>query len=184
MSKTKLRRSLLKARQSLPEAAWREKSDRICQHLQASPQFCQAQTILAYFSIRQEPNLSLLFNDSQKLWGFPRCVAKSLLWHSWKPGQDLQKGDYGIFEPKADSTRLQPNDVDLILVPAVACDKSGYRLGYGGGFYDRMLSLPEWAAKPTIGIIFKLADLAELPVDNWDVKLHGVCTESGLRMTQ
>lgn len=96
----------------------------------------------------------------------------------------MQTGAYGIFEPKADSTRLQPHDVDLILVPAVACDQSGYRLGYGGGFYDRMLSLPEWAAKPTIGIVFKLADLAELPVDNWDVKLHGICTESGLRMTQ
>lgn len=184
MNKAKLRRSLLKSRQSLPEEAWRDKSDRICEHLQASPQFKQAQTILAYFSIRQEPELSLLFKDSKQRWGFPKTVDKSLLWHSWKPGQDLQKGNYGIFEPLADSPTLQPNDVDLILVPAVACDKSGYRLGYGGGFYDRMLSLPEWAAKPTIGIIFELADLRELPVDEWDVKLHGVCTESGLRMTQ
>ncbi len=168
----------------MPEGEWREKSDRICHHLQASPQFRQAQTILAYFSIRQEPELSLLFKDSQKLWGFPRCVDKSLLWHSWQPVQDLQKGDYGIFEPKADSPTLLPEQVDLILVPAVACDKPGYRLGYGGGFYDRMLGLPEWATKPTIGIIFKFAELPELPIDEWDVKLHGVCTESGLRMTE
>lgn len=184
LNKAKLRRALLKTRQSMAVEEWREKSDRICQHLQASPQFTQAQTILAYFSIRQEPELRSLFKDSKQRWGFPRTVEKSLLWHSWKPGEPLQMGDYGIFEPKVDSPSLQPDDVDLILVPAVACDKQGYRLGYGGGFYDRMLSLPEWAAKPTIGIIFKLADLAELPVDEWDVKLQGVCTESGLRMTK
>lgn len=184
MNKAKLRRSLLKTRQLMPEAEWREKSDRICHYLKASPQFLQAQTILAYFSIRQEPELSLLFNNSRQRWGFPRIVGKSLLWHSWKLGEPLQKGDYGIFEPKADSPALEPDHVDLILVPAIACDHKGYRLGYGGGFYDRMLSLPEWAAKPTIGIIFKLADLPELPVDEWDVKLHGVCTESGLRMTK
>lgn len=184
MNKAKLRRSLLKTRQLMPEGEWREKSDRICEHLQASPRFRQAQTILAYFSIRQEPELSHLFKEASQRWGFPRCVDKSLLWHSWKPGQDLQKGNYGIFEPNADSPTLEADQVDLILVPAVACDKPGYRLGYGGGFYDRMLSLPEWAMKPTIGIIFKLADLPELPVDEWDVKLHGVCTEGGLRMTQ
>jgi 5-formyltetrahydrofolate cyclo-ligase len=47
-----------------------------------------------------------------------------------------------------------------------------------------MLSLPEWVEKPTIGIIFESAYLPQLPVDDWDKKLHGVCTESGLKMAQ
>lgn len=162
---------------------WRQKSDRICFHLAASSLFAQAHTILAYFSFRQEPDLSSLFT-SQQLWGFPRCLDKSLSWHSWQPGEPLQTGNYGIFEPLADSPTFSPNQVDLILVPAVACNPQGYRLGYGGGFYDRMLSLPQWASKPTIGIVFDFAYLPQLPVDDWDRKLAGVCTESGLKMAQ
>lgn len=183
LSKAQLRRSLLKARQSMTMDEWREKSDRICFHLQSSPLFAQSQTILAYFSFRQEPDLNSLFKDSQQQWGFPRCVDKSLSWHSWQPGEPLQTGNYGIFEPLSDSPTLQPDQVDLILVPAVACEVQGFRLGYGGGFYDRMLSLPQWETKPTIGIVFEFAYLPQLPVDNWDRQLHGVCTEIGLRIT-
>lgn len=168
----------------MPVDEWREKSDRICFHLQSSPLFAQSQTILAYFSFRQEPDLHPLFKDSQQQWGFPQCVDKSLSWHSWKPGEPLQTGNYGIFEPTSDSPSLNPDQVDLVLVPAVACEVGGYRLGYGGGFYDRMLSLPAWEKKPTIGIVFEFAYLPQLPVDDWDRKLHGVCTEIGLRMTQ
>ena len=64
MDKVDLRRILLKQRQSLSVTQWREKSDRICQHLQQSPVFTQAQTILAYFSFRQEPDLSPLFKNT------------------------------------------------------------------------------------------------------------------------
>ena len=58
----------------MPIEEWRQKSDRIALHLQASPLFAQAQTILAYFSFRQEPDLSLLFSDS-RVFGFPRCLG-------------------------------------------------------------------------------------------------------------
>jgi 5-formyltetrahydrofolate cyclo-ligase len=162
----------------MPVEDWREKSDRICSHLQSSPLFIQAQTILAYFSFRQEPDLSPLFKDSKHRWGFPRCQGKSLSWHSWKPGEPLQTGAYGIFEPHRFSN-ITANEVDLILVPAVACDQRGYRLGYGGGFYDRMLSSPEWASKPTIGIVFEFAYLPYLPIDSWDKPLQAICTETG-----
>lgn len=169
-------------RQSMSFMTWREKSDRVCTHLQASPSFQSAKTILAYFSFRHEPDLSLLFQDTQQLWGFPRCVNKSLLWHSWKPGEERQKGRYGIFEPTVNSPSLQAQDADLILVPAVACDERGYRLGYGGGYYDRLLSQREWQSKCTIGIVFESAYLPQLPIEPWDIPLHGVCTEAGLKM--
>jgi 5-formyltetrahydrofolate cyclo-ligase len=184
MEKAELRHSLLKSRQSMPVEEWREKSDRLCSHLQSSSLFTQAQTILAYFSFRQEPDLSPLFTSTQHRWGFSRVEGKSLFWHSWKPGEQRKKGTYGIFEPSPDSPTLEPDEVDLILVPAVACDLRGYRLGYGGGFYDRMLSSPKWQVKPTVGIVFEFAYLAQLPIDAWDRQLHGVCTEIGLRMTK
>ena len=180
-NKTELRRVLLKQRQSLPLEEWREKSDRICSHLKSSLLFTQSKTILAYFSFRQEPDLSPLFTDTQKRWGFPRCLGKSLSWHSWQPTEALQMGAYGILEPQVDSPILEPDAVNLILVPAVACDVRGYRLGYGGGYYDRLLSSSEWASKPTIGIVFAEAYFPHLPIEPWDIQLHHVCTDNGLR---
>ena len=178
LTKTELRKSLLKTRKSLSPEAWREKSDRICNHLQNSPPFTQAKTILAYFSCRQEPDLSPLFTTPKK-WGFPRCVGKDISWHVWQPGDALHTGAYGIVEPLPDAPKIEDSEVDLILVPAVGCDLRGYRLGYGGGYYDRMLSKTEWESKVAIGIIFEFALIAQLPVDSWDRSLHGICTESG-----
>ena len=169
----------------MPQEEWRHKSDRIVTQLQeASSLFTSAQTILAYFSFRGEPDLSPLFKETRHRWGFPRCVGDSLSWHIWRPGDTLQTGAYGILEPDPDAPTLQPAEVDLIFVPAVACDYQGYRLGYGGGYYDRLLSSVEWATKPTIGIVFDFAYLAQLPVDHWDKPLQAVCTETNLRMTQ
>ncbi|HBK99569.1 MAG TPA: 5-formyltetrahydrofolate cyclo-ligase [Microcoleaceae bacterium UBA10368] len=178
LTKTELRRSLLQTRKSLSPEAWREKSDRICNHLQNSPLFTQAKTILAYFSFRQEPDLSPLFTTPQK-WGFPRCVGKDLSWHIWQPGDALHTGIYGILEPLPDAPKIDQSEVDLILIPALGCDLRGYRLGYGGGYYDRMLSKAEWESKVAIGMIFEFALIAQLPVDSWDQPLHGICTESG-----
>lgn len=183
--KAALRKTLLKTRRSLSSEEWREKSDRLCTHLHQWPELVKARTILAYFSFRQEPDLSPLFhqhrvNPSQR-WGFPCCVGQSLIWHSWSPGDrlPLQQGAYGILEPHPDAPILTPSDVDLLLVPSVACDRRGYRLGYGGGFYDRLFSQSEWMAKPAIGIVFDFAVLPELPLDPWDRPLAGVCTEVG-----
>jgi 5-formyltetrahydrofolate cyclo-ligase len=181
MNKSALRKQLLQARRSLAVTDWQAKSQRICDYLQQSTQFRQAQTVLAYFSFRQEPNLSPLFTP-EKTWGFPRCVNHSLVWHCWSPQSPLplQAGAYGIPEPDSDLPTLTPKQVDLILVPAVACDRRGYRLGYGGGFYDRLFSHPDWATKPAIGIIFDLAYHPHLPNDPWDKPLTAVCTESGI----
>lgn len=176
LTKTQLRQDLLKKRRALPLKQWQEKSDCLCRHLQTCPLYQQAKTILAYFSVHQEPDLRSLFNPS-KIWGFPRCVENSLIWHQWQVNQPLNRGKYGILEPYEDYPLLTPNSVDLILVPAVACDRRGYRLGYGGGYYDRLFSHNDWKSIPTLGIIFDFAYLSKLPTDPWDCSLKGLCTE-------
>ena len=178
MNKKQLRQQILTKRKSLPEAVWREKSDRLCENVQKLTLFSQAKTVLAYTSFRQEPDLTPLF-PTKDSWGLPRCVGKSLVWHCWQPSEPLEKGAYGILEPNPNSPTLEAQNVDLILIPAVGCDRRGYRLGYGGGFYDRLLSSPQWQDKPTIGIVFAFALVSELPVDSWDKPLGGVCTEEG-----
>ncbi len=187
MLKKELRSSLLKKRRSMSETEWREKSDRLCRYLENFSLFQTAKTVLAYFSFRQEPDLSLLFTNigekttfSPKTWGFPRCIEKSLSWHIWQPENSLQKGAYGILEPESNAPLLESSEVDLILVPAVACNVNNYRLGYGGGFYDRMLSKQEWASKPTIGIVFEFAYLKAFPIVSWDKPIDFVCTVNGI----
>lgn len=179
--KVELRRNLIKQRQSLAEQEWREKSQDICTNLSNSQLFRQAKTVLAYFSFRQEPDLSFLFSDNTKIWGFPRCVDKSLEWHIWTPQTEIISGKYGISEPHPDASIINYHQVDLILVPCVACDYQDYRLGYGGGYYDRLLSSPNWESIPTIGVVFDFAYLPQLPVETWDKKLDFICTEIGLK---
>ena len=177
--KADLRRRLLKARQAIPPQQWRQKSDRICAHLQTWPTFQSARCILTYCSFRNEPDLSPLMNYL-RYWGLSRCVGKQMIWHQWLGAKSLQTGKYGITEPIADAPEIHPDMVDLILVPAVACDVTGYRLGYGGGYYDRMLTKPQWRRKPTVAIVFEYARLPKVPRDVWDRPMQGICTESGL----
>ncbi len=136
---------------------------------------------MSYFSFRKEPDLSQLTNNNLgKKWGFPRCVDKDLIWHLWTPQNEIQRGIYGIKEPISSLPQPSPQEVDLILIPAIACDRQGYRLGYGAGYYDRMLTKKEWQNKPTIGIIFDFAYISQLPIDSWDRKLDYICTENGI----
>lgn len=179
LNKSALRREILQQRQSLSPAQWQVKSNQICDRLKSITQFKEAQTILAYFSVRQEPDLTPLFN-LDKNWAFPRCVGKSLVWHLWQPGTELNTGKYAIQEPCENSTTVDPATADLILVPTVACDAQGYRLGYGGGFYDRLLSCEQNLNAPTIGIVFDFAYGVQLARDPWDMKLNFICTETKL----
>ena len=175
------RRALLKARQKIPPRISQEKSNSICQHLQNWPVFARSHLTLTYCSFRGEPNLAPLFQQ-QHLWGLPRCESQTLVWHRWFPTSPwaLRPGTYGITEPDPSSPLIDPAQVDLILIPCVACDINGYRLGYGGGFYDRMLTDSRWANKITIGIVFEYARLPQVPRESWDIPLSGICTESGL----
>jgi 5-formyltetrahydrofolate cyclo-ligase len=179
VSKQQLRQQIFRQRLSLSSEERQTKSMKIADRLQNHFLFARSTTILAYFSFRGEPDLSCLFlNNSEIEWGFPRCKGKSLTWHYWQSGDLLVPGKYGILEPHLDSTKIEPSSVDLILVPSVACDRQKYRLGYGGGYYDRLLKSPEWSQIPTIGIVFDFAYLTQLPTDSWDIQLNCICTES------
>jgi 5-formyltetrahydrofolate cyclo-ligase len=177
-TKKELRKRILEQRQSLTASEWQARSLQIASQLQKHFLFARSTTILAYFSFRGEPDLSSLFlNSSAIKWGFPR-IDGTLNWHYWQPGDALIAGKYGILEPHPESLKIQPSSVDLILVPTVACDRQKYRLGYGGGYYDRLLSSLEWSQIPTIGITFDFAYLTQLPADSWDIQLNCICTET------
>jgi 5-formyltetrahydrofolate cyclo-ligase len=184
LTKKTLRSQLLKQRKALCVNEWRSRSDAICQNLAELEWVQNAQTILVYLSHCQEPDLSPLWMHyfRHKRWGIARCVEKNLVWHECNLTQPnhLQAGAYGILEPLPTLPVIKADTVDLILVPAVGCDRQGFRLGYGGGFYDRLFSDSTWAKIPTIGIVFKFAYLDRLIPDLWDYPLRAVCTEDGV----
>ena len=183
--KVNLRRSLLQQRKSLTVEMWQEKSQKICENLSNFSLYQQAQTILTYISFRQEPDLQYLVtldakSDQSKKWGLPRCQGEILTWHEWQIDDQLIKNHYGILEPAVNTAIILPEQVDLILVPAIACDHEKYRLGYGGGFYDRLFTSPAWQKQPRIGIVFDFAYIDHVPRDEWDMPLSGICTERGV----
>ena len=113
---------------------------------------------------------------------FPRVIAKdaALEFHLVPDGEILHPGAYGIHEPLAHWPRAIP---DILLVPLLAYDDHGYRLGYGGGYYDRTLADLSGAALPqarAIGIAYAGQRMDFLPHDAHDYPLHAVLTETGL----
>ncbi len=181
--KQKLRQQAITARQNLSLQVWQQQSLEICNRLAKWEKLRRARVILAYISFRREPDLRYLWNKfPDKIWGFPRCTGKELDWYQVNPtdlSQETEVGIYGIAEPLTCLPKVALNQVDLVLVPSVACDRRGYRLGYGGGFYDRFLAERSIEA---IGITFADYHLEHLPSEVWDVPLTVVCTEEGIQL--
>ncbi len=181
MVKAELRQNLLRSRMALSPELYQEYSDRLCGHLQKFllAHVLPGQTILAYQPHRQEPDLSQLFHSSYQ-WGFPRCLPhRQLAWHLWQPGEPLLHNFYGLAEPLATANLISP-DAATLLIPMVGFDIKGYRLGYGGGYFDRLLASSEWQHALKIGIAFDSALVPKIPIDPWDLPLHRIFTESGM----
>lgn len=94
------------------------------------------------------------------------------------PGSDLAAGKYGVREPRPECPDVPFAELDLLLVPGVAFDPAGNRLGRGGGFYDRMLALT--TAAVSCGVGFDEQIVSGVPVEPHDVKLHYVLTPAEL----
>lgn len=90
----------------------------------------------------------------------------------WAPGDALEPGRYGLRQPSTAALEIDP---DIVLVPLLAFDSRLHRLGQGAGYYDRALARLSGAWR--IGIAWSVQQVAAVPVDRWDVALHGVATE-------
>ena len=113
---------------------------------------------------------------------FPRIVARDLPleFHLVPDGEVLKRGAHGIHEPEAHWPSVMPH---LLLVPLLAFDRNGYRLGYGGGFYDRTLFAYRSGAAyriRAIGLAYAAQEMESLPVEAHDMPLDAILTERGL----
>ncbi|MCL2716046.1 MAG: 5-formyltetrahydrofolate cyclo-ligase [Alphaproteobacteria bacterium] len=104
------------------------------------------------------------------------ATGEPLLFRAHAPGQELVRGRYGVAEPAPDCRALTP---DVILVPLLAFDAGGQRLGYGAGFYDRTLAeLRRSKAVVAVGLAFAMQQVAQVPATSHDVALDYVVTEN------
>ena len=111
----------------------------------------------------------------------PEIVGKGepLVFREWWPGVEMIDGPFGAAIPK-ETHELLP---DLLLVPLVAFDRAGWRLGYGGGFYDRTLEkLRSTRCVSAIGLAYSAQEIESVPTEPTDQRLDGLLTEQGLRM--
>lgn len=109
--------------------------------------------------------------------GLPVVVKKAapLLFRRWQPGDTLVPGGFGTSMPDGDKPVIEPR---VLFVPLLAFDRAGYRLGYGGGFYDRTLELLR-AGGPrlAVGVAFAAQEVEAVPRDRYDQKLDWIVTE-------
>ena len=102
-------------------------------------------------------------------------AGKPLAFATWAPGDLLKEAAFKTLEPRDDKERMEPN---IMLCPLLAFDRRGYRMGYGGGFYDRSIAqLQEQGDLLTIGIAFAAQEVAEIPTGEYDMPLDMIVTE-------
>jgi 5-formyltetrahydrofolate cyclo-ligase len=180
-AKRDVRRSVLAARDALTPAERDAKAAAIAAHLFAMDDVRAAEVVLAFWSFGSEvPTARLLetLGVGRRLLALPRIVGSDLEARTYEPGDPLEETSFGAMEP-ADGAPVDPSDLDVILTPAVAFDAQGRRVGYGGGFYDRLFPRAPGAAR--IGIGYDLQVRTEpLPAGGFDLRVHAIVTESGV----
>ena len=128
-----------------------------------------------------EADLRGLLQASGLPLALPAVDNARLHYRPWTPGEPLEADACGIPAPPASRGALLPRQLLLLLIPALAIDQSGVRLGYGGGWYDRLRSDPAWRERPALAVLPQACVVAELPRDPWDIPLDGWISEGGWR---
>lgn len=182
-NKSAIRERILRTRDNLSEAEREEKSAKIAARVLELSQFRAARSLLFYASFRSEVETEDLIRRSLKM---GKTVALPLA-NSERRELEIRKiadvfvdlgiGAYGIKEPLPEKTETLPlEQIDLAIVPGVAFDKEGHRLGWGAGYYDRFLrSLP--VGVPLIALAFDLQVVDSIPAQPHDVAVDKIVTE-------
>ena len=185
-SKQRLRAALRAQRLNLDATSRQHQDRRINQEVLDLVAQEHASSLAAYLPFDGEPDLrpalEILYRRGVRI-ALPALVTvssdKQLEFRVWLPEVQLTKGPFGIDQPREGSD-VPLQELDLLLMPLVAWDDCGHRLGMGAGYYDRALAALADTRHPLrIGVAYSLQKHEGLPADPWDVRLHQVVTEEG-----
>ena len=135
-----------------------------------------------YMPLPGEADLLPLASALPRLQGhlaLPAVCGDTLLYFPWQPGEPLAGDACGIPAPSGGGEPLAATALDLLLIPALAIDRQGIRLGYGGGWYDRLRSQASWREVPTLAVLPQACLAEVLPREPWDIPLQGWVSEEG-----
>lgn len=139
-------------------------SSELVKLLKSDENYKIAKNVMLFYPKEYEVNLLSILDDKKNFY-FPRVKGEMLEVCPYKTGDNLLKSEFGVMEPCCDA--VDPKILDLVIVPALMIDKNGYRLGYGGGFYDRFLNENRGNFK-TITLLPKELYVENLPIDIFD----------------
>jgi 5-formyltetrahydrofolate cyclo-ligase len=175
-----LRGAMLAWRGTLGEADRRRAADGLLATFRREQPFEEAAVVSGFWPIKEEidvrPLLIELFNRGCQL-ALPVVTGKGqrLLFRAWRPGDSLEAGVFGTLQP---STKRETVEPEALLVPLLACDQEGWRLGYGGGFYDRTLAALRAKSKITaVGVGFDGQLISNVPHGPQDQRLDWLLTD-------
>jgi len=184
MNKEEIRRDILKKRHSLSKDYIKNKSQQIFLKLAESVEYRNSRNIMFYVATRSEVQTEEMIKTSIEMGKnifvpiiLPECInlAPSKIFDF---DTELEKGKKGVLEPKKEYYRLfPPENIDLIIIPGVAFDLSGNRIGRGFGYYDNFLKEIRSSTK-IIALAFEMQIVKKIPNDKNDIPVHKIITET------
>ncbi len=173
-----MRKKLLAARHAIFPQDKKEANTMIFEKLISLHQWQDAKTVCMYISLPDEVDthsvLEILM-QWKKTVVVPRVLSGgSLSLHVVSSPNDLMPGAFGVLEPKESCPIVLPDLIDLFIIPGVAFDRHGHRLGWGKGHYDRLL---QNIVAPRIALAYAIQVIAEVPCSSYDVSVSTIITE-------
>lgn len=178
--KQQLRKRCKTIRKDLGEEVRRQASQAICARLATWDVFRVSNIVLTYMPMGTEVDLRTLLADfPEKRWLLPRILPGKdgrMVFHAYD-SQNLMMHSFGMAEPAPHLPQVPPAEIQLVLVPGLAFDRCGWRLGYGGGYFDRFL---KDFSGVSAGVVFQDLLLDALPHGEHDISMQWLVTEAGL----
>lgn len=181
MEKKIIRDQILKNKEELDKTSLNSYSDSIINKLYNTDYYKNAKTIMTFISFGAEVDThdfikQSIKNNKRILVPITVPATKQLKLSEVLDFDELEIGFYNILTPKEEFIRyVDPSEVDLIIVPGVAFDREGYRIGYGGGYYDRFLSKLDHITKISLAFDMQLID--KIPHEVFDIPVNYIITE-------
>jgi 5-formyltetrahydrofolate cyclo-ligase len=181
-TKVEIRREVQARLRSLDPAARAAAGAAIAKRVWNAPEVAAARRLLLYASLPAEVPTDAIADDARRRGIeviYPRCLpeTRDMILHLWEPGQEWRQSAYGIREPDESCPIVTLEDIDAALIPGLAWDRHGGRLGRGAGYYDRLLGAVAWRGF-ACGLFFAAQEFPLIPMDSWDVRLDAVATET------
>ena len=177
-AKREVRRRVLARRDAIDPEARERAAARVTERVLALPEVAAATTVLAFSSFGSElpmlPLIGALVERGVRV-GLPVITGTDIVARAWRPGDPTVETSFGALEP-ADGAPIEPSAIDVTLTPAVAVDRTGRRVGYGGGFYDRfLLRTRSDAVRVAVILAEQLVD-EDLPAGAFDLRVDAIVT--------